>query len=524
MRRFKVHLFVLLILLASDTRESLGLQSTTNAAFETPRTPKTSSVKVETVAFTAKRLSQQIGVMKISPNCSRFIMTFSDIVQGGKKPVVVSIDGEEKEYPNFAVNSIRFSEDSRRYGFSIWNGSEFQLVVDGRPVGSPAESVRDLVFSPDGRKFAYVTGTNDKYSIANTDDPSFPAIQSLTYSTDGKRLAYMGSGGTGATLMIDGKIIATGATHFPQSLSVGPNKAMIVLTKSDGQYVYDGSEVKGPFHDVPFYTLSRNGLNSLCVIQREESSRQELYVDSRKIAEFDEALDVKWANKQNKPFFIARDGEGEKAFVGSEVVAQGSDLARLTLMGKRGYGLIKRDPRLGDQLVIDGKTVYQPGAGERLMDFSTSAEGTSWCATSIKPGGKPEDNIANCTVNGQTSKNYNDLTRVSFSTDGKSWSYGAWDGNDYYIISHERTYGPFDSNGSPPMMSPDGKHFAFFGSTQEGQTGIFIDGELLYTALEAVSWNDGIAFAFDGDSTLNAVVVWSQKRLLTYFTQVRFSW
>ena len=84
--------------------------------------------------------------------------------------------------------------------------------------------------------------------------------------------------------------------------------------------------------------------------------------------------------------------------------------------------------------------------------------------------GKKEEFIAS-TVNGKTSRRYNDITRISISSDGKSWAYGAWDEKGYHIITHESSYGPFDPNGAPPMMSPDGKHFAFFGSTRNGQTG-----------------------------------------------------
>ena len=517
-------ILVLLFLISGARVEgAFGLQS---AKKEAGKKTRQSAVKVEATALSYKMLSEKIQVALISPDCSRFIMLLADFLKGAEKPVVVSVDGDRKEYPNFDVNSIRFSKDSKRYGFAAWNGGKFQMVVDGQPVGVPAEVATGLVFSPDGQKYSYVAGIQGSVSVANTSDPKFRVIQSLTFSTDSKRLAYMGSKGKhgrGASLVVDGKVIAEDAHEFPQSLFIGPQRAMIVLTKADGKYVFDGNEIEGPYYDVPFYTLSENGADSLCVIQKGERDRQQLFVNSRKILDFDEALAVSWSSRQEKSICVVRDGELEKAYVGEKLVGEGKNLEELTPMGNNGVGFIKKDPIAGDQLFIDGKPAFQ-AKGLVLVRLDVSDEGNAWGVASIAPKGEPGDKILACIINGKTSKKYNDLTRVSFSSNGKHWAYGAWDENDYYIITPENSYGPYDSNGSPPKMSPDGKHFVFFGSTQDGQTGIFVDGELLFESLAPVDAGNERWMAFEEDSALNAVVIFSQKRLSLNFMQVRFSW
>lgn len=134
-----------------------------------------------------------------------------------------TVDCESREAeplgPDFTHGAGRplFSRDGGRVAFIGWSGDKRVAVVGGE-AGPPFDAITNLTFSPDGRRIAYEAGRFYK------DDPTksdtwFPVVDhkprpeydaflrgSGTFSEDGRHFAYSASQGDRRVVVIDDQI------------------------------------------------------------------------------------------------------------------------------------------------------------------------------------------------------------------------------------------------------------------------------------------------------------------------------
>ncbi len=107
---------------------------------------------------------------------------------------VVVVDGQEHSVPGhpFKLNP---SPDGKHWGCVALKDSQYSVVLDGKVVASGIKSVDFILISPVSGHLAY-KAWNDQFSMAfvvfdGTKHASYNAVSNLVFSPDGRRLAYM---------------------------------------------------------------------------------------------------------------------------------------------------------------------------------------------------------------------------------------------------------------------------------------------------------------------------------------------
>ncbi len=222
----------------------------------------------------------------------------------GDKWVVV-VDGKEMgEYDDTAKDHPVFSPDSRRVACHActgpWEGGEHFVVVDG--VRGPSyDAIGTLSFSPDGKRMAYEARRGDKWRavIDGKEGPEFDAIGSagVVFSPDGSRYAYMAKRDGKWLTVVDGESV--GATYDGTSAgspTFGPNGAHVVVHACRGEwengkhfFVVDGREQ--PEYDfVTSWRYSADGSRFMYEARRgpQEGGEHHLVLDGREGPAYDD--------------------------------------------------------------------------------------------------------------------------------------------------------------------------------------------------------------------------------------------
>jgi Tol biopolymer transport system component len=96
--------------------------------------------------------------------------------------------GEDCEF----IQTLLFSPDGRRFGYTMTQDKKEFIVVDGRKYGGEYDSNEGLAFSPDGKRFAYVGFQGGCAYVVCGDQRSepFDIVRNPVFSPDGRKLAY----------------------------------------------------------------------------------------------------------------------------------------------------------------------------------------------------------------------------------------------------------------------------------------------------------------------------------------------
>jgi WD40-like Beta Propeller Repeat len=160
--------------------------------------------------------------------------------RGGKWFVVV--DGVEG--PSWdAVRSLAVAAGGRT-AYAARRGASWQLVVDRREHSLPTGGARDLVFSADGARLAYVTeGDGDRAVVDDVPGQPYARIAGLVFSPDSQRTAYVAVTPNGKKAIVDG---VDGPVYYDVGAPVfSPDSTRVAyVAQRDGRarVVVNGSE------------------------------------------------------------------------------------------------------------------------------------------------------------------------------------------------------------------------------------------------------------------------------------------
>ncbi|MDD4162714.1 MAG: HEAT repeat domain-containing protein, partial [Methanothrix sp.] len=406
------------------------------------------------------------------------------------------------------------SSDGTKISYLQRIDSEERYVVagpQGRINGSFYQNVRDFVFSPDRKHYAYKALVGDKRIavVDGIDGQKYDEIYKIVFSQDGGRYAYMADKGNNVAVVVDGR------EEGPYESTTGDP-----IISCAGQHV--------------LYTIVREGRNHVVVdgiVQEQVGYDPAVSPDGSRWAY------SRSAGYVGDPCYIVLDGE---------VMDLGNDnrVAQMVFSpdGARfAYDLIPGGGAYGDHVVtVDGARGKQypfPGVGKIV--FSSDGSRTAYWAKAQGEGfmmvqdgveGKTYDEISDpvfspdgahlaytakdkdgkfAVLDGEEGIRYVDLWGLTFDANGRL-AYVARDnreGKDVRLVvvdgKEDRPY-LYDWYGqgirSGPVFSPDGKHIAYIANDGGRAEYVAID-EIRHlnpwTFLGGLSWGEGSPIVFD---------------------------
>ena len=355
---------------------------------------------------------------------------------------VVVVGGEEWPNRYARVTKPVFSPDGKRVACLVSANGGRQLVVDGSESGAEYRDISDLRFSPDGRTVLEVRTRRendgqpffviDGNEVGRKIDKPHTNNSHLVFSTDGKHYAYAADDGRDAAVILDGKTVQTFRTEQPVltnpragvvkfwftadgrlvylfHIPTEPGWTSAGLASSDGRGLATYAE-KNDRLDIARdeVCLSPDGKRVAALVSKRDASNSaktvtQLFVWGTETLQVEAVMDV--------PAYLRE---------GARWDTWGTGKFQFSPDGKR-FGFIRAVRTAGSRpdqwerrLVIDGKEVTSEG---RMWDFAFSPDGTR-LAYAGDVGLKPQLVVDGRTVE-KTADNVTEESRIFFSPNGK---------------------------------------------------------------------------------------------------------
>lgn len=184
------------------------------------------------------------------------------LVKGGKFCVV--INGTPSEYYDQVVHLTLSPQGKAAYVVTI-AGKRHQ-VVDGKP-GDPWYNVWEAVFSPDGKRLAYVIEEAKNKAFVWCDGergPRFDSCYFLLFSRDNRVLAYSAREGSHSFMVVDGKRGENYDDVGWPALSADGKVVAYCATLNKRQYLVVGDRKSTDYDRTEFSLISPDGKTAAC--------------------------------------------------------------------------------------------------------------------------------------------------------------------------------------------------------------------------------------------------------------------
>jgi WD40 repeat protein len=142
------------------------------------------------------------------------------------------------------VGSAAFSPDGQRVFYAVESGRDKVLVTDNKPVSGKFDFIDAPVFSPDGRRMAFIgtnfvhTGGPNRFVVVvdGVAGNAYDRVESLVFSPDGRHVAYAAQSGNRWSVVVDGREISSHDGQVPALLGREP-EAIVHYARTGDQAV-----------------------------------------------------------------------------------------------------------------------------------------------------------------------------------------------------------------------------------------------------------------------------------------------
>lgn len=207
------------------------------------------------------------------------------IVQGGKFCAVV--ENTPQEYFDEIVH-LTLAPDGRVAIVAANAGTKRFQVVDGKK-HEPYYNVWEAVFSPDGKRMAYVVQPSQDEAIVICDGqqgPKFKSINPPVFSRDGRVLAYAATSGTRRVMVVDGKSSEEfDDVSYRPSLSADGKVVAYTATLNKKGFLVVGDRKGKEYEKVESVVVSPDGKTVVCKVKA--GAKWSVLLDDQQGPEFD---------------------------------------------------------------------------------------------------------------------------------------------------------------------------------------------------------------------------------------------
>jgi len=431
-----------------------------------------------------------------APTFSKDGLHIAVTVPKGSKSVIM-VDGIEGPRFDSRVNQIVFSPDGKRHAYVAVSGTDGILVLDGKEVAR--EPLMDntppyhvLVFSPGGKRFAHqrlereTKGAYRWLVIDGKQGDKVTAIQNLVFSPDETRFAYLAGHEAdkgGQTLVVDGRNVGRQGVN-PQFSPDGKTVVTVGHTPTESVLLMNG-KAGSRAKSIRGVHMSTGGINLLVLGNMSQSGQGtpgEFLGASGKKIEGSECQTIEWVK-------FSPDGKRYAA-----LCSMAPMIKYMLVDGKKG----EHYQGITDFEFSPDSSRYtymaRSSAGSfRVVDGEESQGYNGYQAFAWGGGGKRFGYIGNGTmikegdviIDGKATK-YPAPRHVGFSADGSRWAFVGGDpffGSLYVDGVEQKDVGVIASTNEQASLfafSPDGKSIAHHGfAGNRDKRGLVANGRLL---------------------------------------------
>jgi hypothetical protein len=403
--------------------------------------------------FEERRLTDQLpgaleGEVSWSADGKHWACLSSVPVTGNMPMYCVIVDG--KRGPEFPVVSLpRFGSDGR-YAYTALDSPGHVLFLNDVPQKG-FDTYQSFVWSPDGKKLAYVGLLDGKYFVVEDGRKSGPydGVLDLLWSPDGSILAYA------ALVDNDWFSVENGKKGEPfdgvQNLRFAPDGKTLAYTAREGDALVVIGKVKGPdLPEVGAPVFSADGKTvSYSVTHGTESYLNVGPVPGGPFRHTQRCAEV------GRPVLSA---DGKVVACRAKLREQDKEFVLLYREETEKKVVIMKD---GQQKTLE-KTIYveKPDAMfDSVSDPVMNADGSQVAYAAGKGTRKY------LVVGHQRTLKFSMIDRISFGPDGKTLAYRAGQYGKQLVVAGEGRSDEADEIVSGPVWSADGKKVAFTART-----------------------------------------------------------
>lgn len=395
---------------------------------------------------------------------------------------IVSVDGkDQKEYDWIVANSLTFSSDSSVCAYVVQDAKGMYPVIGGVESKPCFEILKSDIFAiPGGKSFAWFAkaraGGKNYVVINGEDGKEFDEVGNLVFSPDGKRWAYAVRSGEKMYFLIDNKPTAeydmvvnvsfawsADSLHYAFSAVKGKGegaKVVVVIDGKEQEKIESTSPVRVFF--------SPDNQRTAFVIS--DAKSMTIYIDGAKAKTYDRILGdtVRFSPDSKRVGYIA----GR--------VPKGED------KGGTFYVVDGQETRSYEQIVLNS-LIFSPDSkrfafvvakdlpadkGKRLqaiIDTLGGAEYEDLRAAQFSPDSKHfaylarRENRTYAVVDNTEGVGYQQVSSLQFSPDGKRMAYIAFRDQTSFVVNEVGVEGASYAGivEGTMVFSPDGQHLAY---------------------------------------------------------------
>lgn len=351
-------------------------------------------------------------------------------------------------------DSLRVSADGKRYGYIAGRGDHQYAVIDGKQ-GPAYGAVANITFSADGKRVAYAALKTNKQCVVIVDGVEGPEYQAViadspVVSKDGTKILYGVRKGAKWLVWLNGK--EGPAYDRVGHLAVSANGATVAYQARKGNsavLVINGVE-SAPHEGFGSVAVSPDGKRVAYVAWKEKKCF--VSVDGQRGESTDGLVEDSLSFSPDGKRYAYKAARGEKRIVviDGKVSPDYDGVAKGPVVWSADSRRVGYQARRGNEwlVVIDGKE-------------SPTFEGLSLNSPVFSPGG----NLAaygvvkgdkwNYVINGTNTPAYDALGAIAFSPDGRQIAYSAKSGKAFVSVSGVNSP-PYKTVASGPVFRRDG--------------------------------------------------------------------
>lgn len=401
-------------------------------------------------------------------------------------------------------NTFFISNDKNHIAYRIVSGKMQYAIIDGKK-GKPYDSVMNIVFSPDGKRVAYLAKLARLWKVivngqVQTVGLKKFVVKHILFSPDGKKLLFIGKSGRKMILVVNGIVGQAFDEINENSITFSKDGKCVAYSvqKGNQQAVIFNGKVGEWHQQVGFPVLSNSGKR--LGYWATDNGNTYAVIDNKKEESYNQVYTIAFSNGDKTVAYYAKK-DGKYYVVINGVKSQAYEHVHSLIFSPNGERLVyaietyeKNEEGFNHAVIVDDKKMktyetvvegsflfsldskhfaYEVEWHDEFFVINDGVEGKRYQdIMQITMTYSPDNNrIAyafeneskrQVSIDGEVGKGYDDIYAISFSTDSKLTAFSLRENNHDFVVLNNNISKAYDHIlGQGSIVFDDAKNIHF---------------------------------------------------------------